>query len=154
MDARTDLFSFGIVLYEMATGVRPFTGDSSGAILNAIINQTPTPPVRLNPQVSRELGRIINKALEKRPELRYQSAAEMRVDLTRAVRSTQWAFSQGGRPHRKRTVLATQQRPPAGTARSRRPGCTCRNRRGRVVDAKPDTSGLPCRSTRTAVHCA
>ena len=98
VDARTDLFSFGIVLYEMATGVLPFAGDNSGAILNSIINQAHTPPVRLNPRVSPELERIINKALEKRPELRYQSAADMRVDLTRALRETQSGFSQGGAP--------------------------------------------------------
>ena len=95
LDARTDLFSFGIVLYEMATGVLPFLGDSSGEITNAIINQTPAPPVRLNPRLPPELERIINKALEKRPELRYQSAADMRVDLTRALRETQTGFSQG-----------------------------------------------------------
>ena len=113
LDARTDLFSFGIVLYEMATGVLPFSGDSSGAITNAIINQTPTAPVRLNPRVPPELERIINKALEKRPELRYQSAADMRVDLTRALRETQSGFSPG--------VAATSQTPGPreGTTRAR-----------------------------------
>jgi TolB-like protein/Flp pilus assembly protein TadD/predicted Ser/Thr protein kinase len=89
LDARSDLFSFGIVLYEMATGVLPFPGDTPGAITNAIINATPALPVRLNPRIPAELERMISKALEKKPELRYQSAAEMRVDLTRLLRETQ-----------------------------------------------------------------
>ena len=89
LDARSDLFSFGIVLYEMATGVLPFAGDTPGAITNAIVNKTPTASVRLNPEVPTELERIITKALEKNPELRYQSAADMRVDLTRLLRGTQ-----------------------------------------------------------------
>ena len=89
LDARSDLFSFGIVLYEMATGVLPFPGETPGAITNAIVNATPTLPVRLNPRIPAELDRIIGKALEKKPELRYQSAAEMRVDLTRLLRETQ-----------------------------------------------------------------
>lgn len=89
LDARSDLFSFGIVLYEMATGVLPFPGDTSGAITNAIINTTPTLPVRLNARIPEELERTIGKALEKNPERRYQSAAEMRVDLTRLLRETQ-----------------------------------------------------------------
>ena len=88
LDARSDLFSFGIVLYEMATGALPFPGDTSGAITNAIINTTHALPVRLNPRIPAELDRIIGKALEKKPELRYQSAAEMRVDLTRLLRET------------------------------------------------------------------
>ena len=95
LDARTDLFSFGIVLYEMATGVPPFGGGSAGEVTNGIINRIPTPPVRLNPGLSPELERIITKALEKRRELRYQSAADMRVDLTRALRDTQSGVSHG-----------------------------------------------------------
>jgi len=88
IDARSDLFSFGAVLYEMATGIQPFRGESSAVIFKAILDGAPTSPVRLNPDLPADLERIINKCLEKDRNLRYQHAADVRTDLQRLKRDT------------------------------------------------------------------
>jgi eukaryotic-like serine/threonine-protein kinase len=89
LDARTDLFSFGVVLYEMATGTQPFRGESSGTIFESILNRAPVPLVRLNPDLPLELEAIVNKCLEKDRNLRYQHASEIRTDLQRLKRDTE-----------------------------------------------------------------
>jgi serine/threonine protein kinase/tetratricopeptide (TPR) repeat protein len=108
LDARSDLFSFGTVLYEMATGAMPFRGDSSAVIFKAILDAEPTPAVRLNPDLPPKLEDIINRAMEKDRELRYQSAKEMRSELLRLKRDTE---SRHGAPPSSGTVAVLQDTP-------------------------------------------
>ena len=89
LDGRTDLFSFGIVLYEMATGRLPFQGASSGLITEAILNRNPVAPIRVNPDIPPALQEVIRRALEKDSNLRYQHAADMRAELQRLKRDTE-----------------------------------------------------------------
>ena len=106
LDARTDLFSFGTVLYEIATGQLPFRGDSSATIFDSILNRAPLPPVRLNPDLPVDLERVIDKCLEKDRNLRYQHASDIRTDLQRLKRDTestkQAAIEIGGSPEKAR----------------------------------------------------
>jgi len=119
LDARTDLFSFGVVLYEMATGTLPFRGDSPGTIFEAILNRAPTPAVRLNPDVPAELEHIIDKCLEKDPNLRVQHASEIRSDLRRLKRDTDSGRVTVVAQPRATTTAARRWTVPVAAARAR-----------------------------------
>src|SRR5262249_22347345 len=110
LDSRTDLFSFGVVLFEMATASLPFRGETSGVIFDGILNRAPTAAVRLNPDISLKLEDIINRALEKDRNLRYQHAADIRAELQRLKRDTESArMVVVGRPEEKQVASLEKQ---------------------------------------------